>query len=125
MSDPASQRLPHRGPALVVHEIQHVGEREVRCSRPGGRRLHWAELVDGCAQAAGILVRSRTPGATRALVSAYESIDVRLDVWEEEVRWVGRFLRRVGDLHQVEVEAYGPAGEQLASVRLALHLLAS
>jgi hypothetical protein len=123
--------LSHREPALVLDTIEELGPDTLRCRGGAGRRLHWAQILDGCAQTAGLLARARLASREPVafVVATYEHVTLGEGACEgaaveahdgASLEWIARFVRRIGDFHQIDVTATDAAGRTLLGTRVAL-----
>lgn len=124
MIDP-STTLAHREPALVLDAVSALGQTTLSCTGGAGRRLHWAQILDGCAQTAGLLARAllASPEPVAFVVASYESVELGEGHDAHDggvIEWRATPVRRVGDFHQVDVRALDEGGRALVVARVAL-----
>ena len=118
---PVTSLLRHRPPALAVERVEEHAEDRLVCSSVPARRWWWFELLDGAAQAAGLLLRGSTGRPLSAVVvAAYDELDLNVQSHEGPVRWEARRKRRVGEMHQFEVSALAEDGHKLLSALVTL-----
>jgi hypothetical protein len=118
---PPSQLLRHRAPALLVDEIESVHDAALTCL--GHRRhWHWLQLLDGAAQAAGMLTALLPDGLGPVrVVAAYDDVVLHAPAHDGPVRWTARSTRHTLGMPQLDVVARDPTDDRLLlTVRVTL-----
>jgi len=114
VSTPApADLLRHRGPALVVDAIDGFDGATLRC-RAGAARRPWPALLEGAAQAAGLVAGLRPRGlSSRAVVAEYRDVRVHAATHAGPLRFAARLERRVLHFWRCRVQVRDEAGALL------------
>jgi hypothetical protein len=113
--------LRHRPPALLLGTIEvHDADRLV-CRGIDQRRWPWARLLEGTAQAAG-LVAGLQPGGpgNHVVIAEYRDVAVHLDLHRGPVRFEARLERRLAHFWRCRCEARTKDGRVLLASRVTL-----
>jgi len=114
--------LRHRPPAVLVREvIELTGDRLVATSNGTGPWT-WPALLEGGAQAAGLLVGTQVDGlSNRAVIADYRQVGIGAATHAGAVRFTATIDRRVMQFWRCRIEVHDGAGALLlhATVTLA------
>jgi hypothetical protein len=115
----AAEMLRHGPPALLLGEIVAFDGASVACTGRGSRVWRWAQLLEGGAQAAG-LVAGLEPGGPDATAVIAEMRDLRIAVVEHAgpVSFHAALERRVLGFWRCQVHARDAGGLSLCSGRV-------
>jgi hypothetical protein len=115
----AAALLRHRGPARLVERLERVGDHELRCDGRGTGRWRWSQLLEGAAQAAGLVAGLQPGGPTnRAVIAEYRDVAVLATEHVGAVRFTARFERRILHCWRCVVEASAADGRLLLAGRV-------
>jgi hypothetical protein len=111
---PLDRMLRHRGPALLLATVDVIGDDRLACGSNGAGRWPWPRLLEGAAQAAGLLagLQPGGPGKT-AVIAQYRDVVIHTAEHSGAVRFHARLDRRVLHFWRCAVEVRGAAGELL------------
>ena len=111
--DPASL-LRHRPPAVLVREVTAFSGDRLVCTSTGSGPWRWPQLLEGGAQAAGLLAGAQNDGLSdRAVIADYRA--VRLGVLDHRgaVEFAATLDRRVMQFWRCHVEVRAADGTLL------------
>jgi len=113
--------LRHRPPALLLGALEeHDGGRLV-CRGTDDRRWAWPRLLEGTAQAAGLLAGLQPDGPGEgAVIAEYRDVTVQVDLHRGPVRFVARLERRLAHFWRCRCEARTDDGRVLLASRVTL-----
>ena len=106
----AAELLRHRGPALLVGTIDAFGGDTIACVSSREGLWPWPLVLEGAAQAAGLLTGLHGGISNRAVIAEYRDVVVHAERHEGAVRFVARIERQVLHFWRCRVEARGPSG---------------
>jgi len=116
-----AELLRHRGPALLVGAIEAAGRDTLTCASRGAGAWRWPEMLEGAAQAAGLLAGLRPGGLPRtAVIAEYRGVVVHARAHTGPIRFVARGVRRVLHFWRCTVEARAADGTLLLAGEVAL-----
>ena len=118
--DPATL-LRHRPPAVLVREVvEFTGERLVATSNGDGPWT-WPALLEGGAQAAGLLVGTQEGGlSNRAVIADYRNVMIGAAAHAGPARFTAVLDRRVMQFWRCRIEVHDAAGALLLSAMVTL-----
>jgi hypothetical protein len=108
-----AELLRHRGPALLVGAIERREGDTIVCTSRHDGPWRWPLVLEGAAQAAGLLAGLRGGVSNRALIAEYRGVVVHAQRYEGEVRFVARIERRLLHFWRCRIEARDAAGRLL------------
>jgi hypothetical protein len=113
--------LRHRGPALRVAAIESFDGESIVCAGRGEGSWRWPLVLEGAAQAAGLLAGLAGGVTNRAVIAEYRSILLHAERAEGPIRFAARIERRLLHFWRCRIEARDAAGRVLleGSVTLA------
>jgi hypothetical protein len=101
----AADLLRHRGPALLVETIDAFDGGAIVCASRGAGPWPWPLLLEGAAQAAGLLSGLAGGLSNRAVIAEYRGVRVHVERHEGPVRFGARLDRRVLQFRRCAIEA--------------------
>lgn len=115
----AAALLRHRGPALLLREVASFDGDVVTCTSVGPGPWRWAQLLEGAAQAAGLLagLQRGGPDAT-AVIAEMRDVVVHADAHAGPVHFVARLERRVLGFWRCAVQVRAADGTTLCTARV-------
>lgn len=118
---PPAALLRHRPPALLLGAVEAHGAGRLICRGIDARRWPWPRLLEGTAQAAGLLagLQPGGPGA-RAVIAEYRDVTVYVDAHCGQVRFDTRVERRLAHFWRCRCEVRAPDGRVLLTSRVTL-----
>jgi hypothetical protein len=105
-----AELLRHRGPALLVGAIEAFAGDTIACASRGDGPWRWPLVLEGAAQAAGLLAGLRGGVSQRAVIAEYRGVVVHAERHEGPVRFVARVERRLLHFWRCRIEARDAAG---------------
>lgn len=120
MSTPAGLRpeqlMRHRPPALLLGAVVEATGAGLACDGIDDGSWRWARLLEGAAQAAGLLsgLQPGGPGAA-AVIAEYRDVTLHTALHSGGVRFHAVLDRRILGFWRCRVEARGADGELLLS----------
>lgn len=116
-----SALLRHRPPALLLGAVEAHGPGRLVCRGIDARRWPWPRLLEGTAQAAGLLagLQPGGPGA-RAVIAEYRDVALHVDLHRGAVRFDTRLERRLAHFWRCRCEARATDGRVLLVSRVTL-----
>lgn len=87
--------MPHRPPALLVGRIERFDGDRLRCGSERDGAWHWADLLEGAAQCAGLLAGLQPGGPRRSVIAEYRDVGLLVPGHMGAVRFEARLERRV------------------------------
>lgn len=110
----AASLLRHRPPALVLGTLRRFDGTALACDSRGAGPWAWPALLEGTAQAAGLLAGLQDGGPDNsAVIAEIRDVLVRVDGWAGVVRFEAILLRRVLGFWRCRASARGEAGALL------------
>ncbi len=121
MLPPPAALLRHRPPALLLGAVEAHASGHLVCRGIDGRRWPWPRLLEGTAQAAGLLagLQPAGPGA-RAVIAEYRDVAVHVDLHRGPVRFDTHLERRLAHFWRCRCEARTTDGRVLLASRVTL-----
>ena len=118
--DPATL-LRHRPPAVLLREVvEFTGDRLVATSNGAGPWT-WPALLEGGAQAAGLLVGAQDGGlSNRAVIADYRNVTIGAASHAGPARFTAILDRRVMQFWRCHIEVHDAAGALLLSATVTL-----
>ncbi len=111
--------LRHRPPALRLRAIEELGEAQLTCAGEGAGLWRWPDMLEGAAQAAGLLAGLQPDGpSNRAVIAEYRSVVIHAAAHAGPLRFVARFERRILRFWQCAVEARAADGRVMLAARV-------
>ena len=104
--------LPHRDPALLLGTVERFDGDVLHCSSERTGPWHWADILEGTAQCAGLLAGLQSGGPRRSVIAEYRDVVLHAHAYVGPVRFEARFDRRLLHFWRCRVEARG-AGDRL------------
>ena len=106
--------LRHRPPALFLGSVETFSGNALACSSPHAGPWRWPELLEGTAQAAGLLAGLQTDGpANTAVIAEYRGVVVHAAGHDGPVHFLARLERRLLHFWCCRVEARDAGGRVL------------
>jgi hypothetical protein len=102
--------LPHRPPALLLDAVEHAGGEVLVCTSDRDGAWHWAELLEGAAQCAGLLAGLHPGGPRRSVIAEYRDVVLHTASHVGSVGFHARLDRRVLHFWRCRVEARDAGG---------------
>jgi hypothetical protein len=113
--------LRHRAPALLLGALEEHDGRRLVCRGTDGRRWSWARLLEGTAQAAGLLAGLQPDGpGPDAVIAEYRDVAVHVELHRGPVRFAARLERRLAHFWRCRCEARADDGRVLLASRVTL-----
>jgi len=115
MTCPApAEILHHRGPALLVGDIEGWDGERLRCRASGAGPWSWPRMLEAAAQAAGLAAGLRPRGLpVRAVVAEYRDVVLHVARHPGPIRLAARVERRVLHFWRCRVEVRDAGGALL------------
>jgi hypothetical protein len=111
--DPATL-LRHRPPAVLVREVVEFDGQRLVATSNGIGPWTWPALLEGGAQAAGLLAGSQPDGlSNRAVIADYRSVGIHALAHEGAVRFTAMLDRRVMQFWRCRIAVHDAAGTLL------------
>lgn len=122
MTLPAPAALLRHGPeARLVGAIERLDAAGIRCTSRGRGPWRWPRMLEGAAQAAGLLVGIAHAGAPRApVIAEYRDVVVRAGSHRGSLRFVAALERRVLHCWRCTFEVRAARGRLLLRGRVTL-----
>jgi hypothetical protein len=119
---PAPAALLRHGPeARLVASIERLDGAGIACTSRGGGPWPWPRMLEGAAQAAGLLVGiAHAEGPRAPLIAEYRDVVVRVSSHRGPLRFVAALERRVLHCWRCTFEVRAPRGRVLLSGRVTL-----
>jgi hypothetical protein len=110
------QLLRHRPPALLLGPVVEVTPERLACDGIDDGPWRWARLLEGTAQAAGLLsgLKPGGPGPA-AVIAEYRDVTLHAREHAGRVRFHAAFDRRILGFWRCRVDARGADGRLLLS----------
>jgi predicted hotdog family 3-hydroxylacyl-ACP dehydratase len=106
--------LRHRGPALLLDAIETCDGRTLGCSSRGAGPWPWPRMLEGAAQAAGLLAGMQPEGpAASAVIAQYRDVIVHGAAAPGPLRFVAALDRRLLHFWRCRVEVRDEGGRLL------------
>jgi hypothetical protein len=103
---PPAALLRHRPPALMLGAIEEHEDGHLLCTGIDAGRWPWSRLLEGTAQAAGLLAGLQPGGpGDRAVIAEYRDVAVRAARHRGPVRFEARVERRLAGFWRCRCEA--------------------
>lgn len=103
---PLATLLRHRPPALLLGAIEGVDGHEIRCASAGAGPWRWGQMLEGAAQAAGLLAGLQAGGITdTAVIAEYRDVVVHTEAYAGPLRFVAHLDRRILHFWRCRLEA--------------------
>jgi hypothetical protein len=113
--------LRHRAPALLLGALEEHDGRRLVCRGTDGRRWSWARLLEGTAQAAGLLAGLQPDGpGPDAVIAEYRDVAVHVELHRGPVLFAARLERRLAHFWRCRCEARADDGRVLLASRVTL-----
>ena len=118
---PPASLLRHRPPALLLGGVEAHASTRLVCHGIDGRDWPWARLLEGTAQAAGLLAGLQPGGpGHHAVIAEYRDVGVHVGLHRGPVRFDARLERRLAQFWRCRCEARSPSGRVLLAARVTL-----
>ena len=112
--------LRHRGPALLLATIEVVDADTIACTSRGDGPWQWPLVLEGAAQAAGLLAGLAGGLSNRAVIAEYRGVVVHAEPSGGSVRFLARIERRLLHFWRCRIEARDGGGALLLEGRVSL-----
>lgn len=111
---PLATLLRHRPPALLLDTIATAGEHTLSCTSRGDGPWQWPEMLEGAAQAAGLLAGLQPGGpSAEAVIAEYRDIAVHAPTHTGALAFQARLDRRLLHFWRCAVETRAADGRLL------------
>lgn len=122
MSHPAPAALMrHRGPALLIDEIETCDGRTLGCTSRASGLWPWPRMLEGAAQTAGLLAGMQPGGpGGNSVIAQYRDVVVHGEVQRGPLRFVAELDRRLLHFWRCRVEVRDESGRLLLEGRVTL-----
>lgn len=97
--------LPHREPALLLGAVERFDGDLLRCGSERAGTWHWADILEGAAQCAGLLAGLQPGGPRRSVIAEYRDVVLHAAEHVGPVRFQARLDRRLLHFWRCRVEA--------------------
>jgi predicted hotdog family 3-hydroxylacyl-ACP dehydratase len=105
--------MRHRGPALLVDAIESRDATSLTCTSRARAAWSWPEMLEGAAQAAGLLAGMQPGGPPAGIVAQFRDVDVLAPSHPGPLRFLAVLDRRVLHFWRCRIEVRDAAGELL------------
>ncbi|HZR84453.1 MAG TPA: hypothetical protein VFD92_25365 [Candidatus Binatia bacterium] len=105
--------MRHRGPALLVDEIERREASSLACTASDRGTWPWPRMLEGAAQTAGLLAGFQPGGPANGVVAQYRDVVVHAPVATGALRFVARLDRRLLHFWRCRFEVTSDGGELL------------
>src|SRR5437870_1932289 len=116
--------LPHELPAVFIGKIQSVAPNFISCRATTCRTWTWPQLLEGSAQAAGLLLRLRHRDQSSIrphyIVVGYDNVKIWSSTFKGLVCWDARRVREILDVTQFYSRAYDQSSTLILEATVAL-----
>ncbi|MFN8544688.1 MAG: hypothetical protein U0807_10880 [Candidatus Binatia bacterium] len=113
--------LRHRGPALLVGAITAFDGDTLTCAATGDGPWEWPQLLEGAAQAAGLLAGFQSHGLSNtAVIAEYRDVVVHVRRHTGPVRFTAGLDRRLLRFWRCRLAAHAADGTLLLAGRVTL-----
>ena len=117
----AAALLRHRAPALLLGEITAFDGTTLECSARGPGPWRWAQLLEGAAQAAGLLAGLQAGGPDcRAVIAEVREAAITTTAHRGPLRFVATLDRRLLGFWRCRTEVRGEDGPPLLTAWIAV-----
>lgn len=111
--------LRHRAPALLLGAVEEAAGDRLACASLGAGPWAWPALLEGAAQAAGLLAGLQGGGLdATAVIAEYRDVVLHARAHAGPVRFVARLERRLLGWWRCRVAVEGAGGEVLLEGRV-------
>jgi hypothetical protein len=115
-----AELLRHRGPALLVATIEVVDADTIACTSRGEGPWRWPLVLEGAAQAAGLLVGFAGGLSDRAVIAEYRGVVVHVERYDGPISFRARIERRLLHFWRCRIEGRAADGALLLEGRVSL-----
>ncbi len=106
--------LRHRGPALLLGAVERVDGAAIACLSNSAGPWEWPKMLEGAAQAAGLLAGLQPGGpSNRAVIAEYRGVVIHAGAHTGPLRFVARIERRLLHFWRCQIEAQAADGRIL------------
>jgi hypothetical protein len=116
-----SRLLRHRPPALLLGTVETHTGRSLACAGIDAGPWPWPRLLEGTAQAAGLLAGLQPGGpGNGAVIAEYRDVALGVERHRGRVRFEARLERRLAHFWRCRCEARAADGRMLLASRVTL-----
>jgi predicted hotdog family 3-hydroxylacyl-ACP dehydratase len=115
-----AELLRHRGPALLVGTIEAFDGDTIACASSGDGPWRWPLVLEGAAQAAGLLAGLHGGLSNRAVIAEYRGVVVHAERHDGPISFRARIERRLLHFWRCRIEARAAGGALLLEGRVSL-----
>jgi hypothetical protein len=113
--------MRHRPPALLLGGVETHASTRLVCRGIDRRDWSWARLLEGAAQAAGLLAGLQPDGpGSHAVIAEYRDVGVHVGLHRGAVRFDARLERRLAHFWRCRCEVRSTRGRILLAARVTL-----